>query len=187
MRKYLLGALALAATTTAVTAVPAFSADSGTVAVTVSAQAPPTPCLTLSPGALDFGVLPFAAPGGADVFDRRSLSLTNCGTAGENVLASATNASGPSGSWTPTSVTANNPCPTLNVYSLVWTPSASGFRILLLTGTPRMALDSQGQPWVFPAGSATSGGQLSLGMPCQGSNGAGETKALTATFTAVVP
>jgi hypothetical protein len=186
MRKYFFGALALAAITTAATALPALSTDSGTVAVSITAQAPPAPCLTLSPSALDFGVLPFAAPGGPDIFDRRSMSLTNCGTAGENVLASTTNASGPSGSWTPTSVSANNPCPTTNVFALLWTISAPGFRNLLLTGTPRMALDTQGQPWVFPAGSATSGGELLLGMPCQGSNGAGDTKTLTATFTAVV-
>src|SRR5919201_152749 len=104
MRRYLYGALALAAIMTAATAVPAFSASSGTVAVSVTAQAPAAPCLTVAPGNVDFGTLPFSTPTDSGYIPssaQRDITFTNCGTAGQNLFGQASNATGPSGSWTP--------------------------------------------------------------------------------------
>jgi hypothetical protein len=177
----------LSATALAASAAPAFSADSGSVVGTVSVPAPPAPCIQLSDQALDYGVRPFSTAAAVSSIGR-SLLLTNCGTAGENVLASATDASGPSGSWTlfawPTFV--GNPCPTTNTFSLLWGLGDPGSQNMSLSSTPRMATDTSGAPWVVPAGHV-SGTNLGLFMPCQGSNGAGETKTFTATFTAVMP
>ena len=184
-RVWVLTAL-LAATVLAASAAPAFTADNGSIVGTVSVPAPPAPCIQLSDGALDYGVRPFSTPDAIGSFGR-AFVLTNCGEAGENVLASATDASGPSGSWTllawPTFV--GNPCPTTNTFSLLWGISEPNFLNMSLSGTPRMGTDTTGAPWVVPAGRASVSG-LSLFMPCQGSNGAGETKTFTATFTAVV-
>jgi hypothetical protein len=168
---------------------PAFSDGSGSVVARVSVPAPPAPCLQLSAAALDYGVKPFSTPS-AISSPGLSLILTNCGTAGENVLASATDATGPSGSWTlfawPTFV--GNPCAIsgTNNYSLLWGISESNSQSFSVSGTPRMETDTSGAPWVIAAGHAAPS-NLGLFMPCQGSNGAGETKTFTATFTAVMP
>jgi len=55
MRRYLFGAVVLGAVAMAASAVPALSADSGTVAVSITAQVAPAPCLTVTPGSVDFG------------------------------------------------------------------------------------------------------------------------------------
>jgi hypothetical protein len=172
----------------AATAAPAFTADSGTVAVSVTAQAPPAPCLTVTPGSVDFGTLPFStdnnASSGLSQGHSSDISFKNCGTADQNLLGSTTPAAGPGGSWTPTAYdgTSPHPCPVVDQFYLaLFLPNPS----LYLTGTPALVLASGGAPAVYPAGSTTLS-RLDILMPCQGSNGAGETKTLTATFTAVV-
>lgn len=177
---WILGLAALAAG-----AAPALTADSGTLVATVSVPAPPAPCITLSDATHDYGVMPFSTP--TAVSSRGfALILNNCGAAA-NVLASATNASGPSGSWTlfawPTFV--GNNCPTTNTFSLLWGISDANFQSFSLSGTPRMGTSTSGTPWVVPAGQVAVS-NLGLFMPCQGSNGAGESKTFTALFTAVV-
>ena len=52
-------ALALAALVAAVGAVPAFTADNGTIVGTVTAGAPPAPCIQLSTTTFDYGTLAF--------------------------------------------------------------------------------------------------------------------------------
>jgi hypothetical protein len=185
-KRVLILAALLAATALAASAAPAFSGASGSVVGTVSVPAPPAPCIQLSDTTFDFGVQQFSTPsriGGTG----HSLLLTNCGTAGENVLASATDASGPSGTWTlfawPTYIL--NPCPTTNTFSLGWGIAEPNSAYMSLSGTPRMETDTSGAPWVVPAGHL-SPSNLDLYMPCQGSNGAGETKTFTTSFTAVV-
>lgn len=186
MHKYLLGTLAVAAV--ALTAsIPAFSAAGGTLNVTITAQAPAAPCLAVTPGSLDFGTLPFSANNGAGLSQgNRDVSIANCGTVGQNLLGSSSNATGTSGSWTPLAYEPTftiSPCPAVNGFYL----DLFGFNTpsLVMTGTPAPVLASGGgSPAVFPVGSKDF--RLTLTMPCQGSNGAGETKTLTATFTAVV-
>jgi hypothetical protein len=194
MRRYIFGALALAAIATAATAVPAFSADSGTVAVSVTARAPAAPCLTVTPSGVDFGTLPFSTDNGTGISDpnpggqlqNANVTIDFCGTAtGQNLLASTTKATSAGGSWTPQPYdgTSPHPCPAPNqFYFSAFLP----FTALFMTETPAPALQSLGgPPKVFPKGSIVT--RLDIIMPCQGSNGAGETKAFTATFMAVVP
>jgi hypothetical protein len=186
MRRYLIGALALAAIASGAAA-PAFSADSGTVAVSITAQAPAGACLTVTPGSVNFGTLPYSTNNGAGLKEGDTdITVNFCGTAtGQNLLGSTTPASSPGGSWTPLAYDGTiHPCPALNQYYL----SIFGFTSLALemAETPAPVLHSLGgSPEVFPPGD--KGFRLSLIMPCQGSNGPGETKSLTATFTAVVP
>ena len=64
MKKRWLGLIAaVTAAALAASAAPAFTADTGTVAVTVTAQAAATPCITVAPTTLDFGTLPFSTAG----------------------------------------------------------------------------------------------------------------------------
>ena len=185
---------ALATVVLAAGAPPAFTDDSGTVTVTITAQAAPTPCLTVSPGAVDFGTLPFSTPGIPGISSGDSaITSSNCGTAGQNLLASATNASGPSGTWTLGQATGTgNACddvpPGIDTFFLRVAPQAvdAPFGVLHLSGTPATVPASfGGPPAVFAAGSAHAM-QLRLYMPCQGSSGAGEQKTLDVNFTAVV-
>ena len=169
------------------TVVPAFTADSGTVAVSVTAQAPPAPCLTVTPGTVDFGTLPFSTIALMSV-GPSNITVSNCGTAGQNLLAATTDATGPSGSWTPIAFSGvpPEPCQTLNLNGFyLELLKVGGDPPLYMTGTPAPVRAQNGTPDVFPAGDQVF--RLSIFMPCVGSNGAGERKSLTATFTAVVP
>ena len=164
---------------------PAFTADSGTIAVSITAQAPATPCLTVTPGTVDFGTLPFSTNAGAGLSSGDAdITVNNCGTAGQNILAATTDATGPGGSWTPLAYNGTiDPCTAQNRFYL----DIFGFTVpaLYMTGTPAPVLQAAGGPAaVFPPGS--KGFRLSIVMPCQGSNGAGSAKTLTATFTGVV-
>ena len=141
----------------------------------------------MSPGSVNFGTLPFSTNSGAGLSSGESdLTITNCGTAGQNLLGATTDATGPSGSWTPLDfdvVGVIDPCLGPNQFYL----SIFGFttRSLFMTGTPAPVRTSfGGPPAVFPTGDKVF--RLFIHMPCQGSNGAGETKTLSATFTAVV-
>jgi len=188
MRKHVIGTLVLVVVALAASAGPALTAANGTVAVTITAAAPPAPCLTVTPGTVDFGTLPFSANNYAGLSQGNSdITVTNCGTAGQNILGSTTNAVGPGGSWTPTSYYPSltiEPCPAPDRFYL----SIGGFTVYgldAMTNTPAPVLASSGgPPAVFPAGDKAF--RMRLIMPCVGSNGAGETKTLTATFTAVV-
>ena len=187
MRKHVVGTLVLVVAAFAASAAPALTADNGTVAVTITAAAPPAPCLTVTPGTVDFGTLPFSSDNGSGRKESNSdITVTNCGTAGQNLLGSTTNAAGPGGSWTATSYYPSltvEPCPAPDRFYL----SIFGFTVpaLYMTATPAPVLASSGgPPAVFPAGDKVF--RMGLLMPCVGSNGAGETKTLTATFTAVV-
>lgn len=186
MRKHLVGTLVIAALALAASAAPAFTADNGTVTVSITARAPAAPCLTVTPGAVDFGTLPFSANAGSGLSEgEANITANNCGTAGQNLLGSTTNATGPGGSWTPTAYNGTiDPCAALNRFYL----SIFGFTTpaMYMTGTAAPVLASLGgPPAVFPAGDAKVF-RLTITMPCQGSNGAGETKTLSATFTATV-
>jgi hypothetical protein len=195
MCKKFLGAIGLMAIIGLVVATaPAFTADSGAVQVSITAQAPAAPCLTVTPGSVDFGTLPFSRDNGTGLsqinadgtYQAANPEITFCGTAtGQNLLASTTPATSPGGSWIPQPYdgTSPHPCPGVNqFYFSAFLP----FPALYLTETPAPALQSiGGPPKVFALGTIVT--RLSLIMPCQGSNGAGETKTLTATFMAVLP
>lgn len=165
------------ATALAATAVPAFPAESGSLVGTITAASAPAPCLTVGDSVLDFGVLPFSTPGATRQSQNRITSLTNCGEATQQVSASGTDASSAGGTWLlGNDLTA---CP-LNGYSLV----ANAGVPVTLSYAPQLLRDTA-------APAQWDGGQrhfigLAIFMPCQGSNGAGEGKTFTVTFTATV-
>jgi hypothetical protein len=68
---------------------------SGVVSAQVSVAAAAA-CLQLSTGSVDFGTLPLEA---ADQAATPNVTITNCSTAGETLLASGTNATGAGASW----------------------------------------------------------------------------------------
>ena len=195
MRKKLLGTIGLiVAVGLVATASPAFTADSGTVQVSITAQPPAAPCLTVTPGSVNFGTLPFSRDNGTGIsqinadgtYQAANLEITFCGTApGQHLLAATTPPTSAGGSWTPQNYdgTSPHPCPGVNqFYFSAFLP----FPALYLTETPAPALSALGgPPKVFGPGTIVT--RLSLIMPCQGSNGAGETKTFTATFMAVLP
>jgi hypothetical protein len=186
MRKRLLTlTIGLAGMALTATAVPALSADSGSLTVTITAQPPIAPCLTVTPGSVNFGTLPFSTNAGAGLSSGESnITVSNCGTAGQNLLGATSDATSSAGAWTPLAYTGIiDPCTAPNAFYL----SLFGFTTtsLYMTGTPAPVRVSLGGPVaVFPVGDKVF--RLTFIMPCQGSNGAGETKALTSTFTAVV-
>lgn len=163
---------------------PALTADSGTVTVSVIARADAAPCLTVAPGSVGFGTLPFSTSNAALSEGTQDITVSNCGTADQNLLGSTTDATGPGGSWTPRAYNGSiNPCAARDEFYLY----IFGFTnpALYMTGTAAPVLASSGgAPAAFPTGDKVF--RLGLIMPCQGSSGAGETKAITATFTGVV-
>ena len=161
--------IALAAVTLG--AVPAFTADSGSVTVTITAEASAGPCLTVTPGALDFGTLPFSASGSALSFASRNVDVVSCGSGSQTLYVAATGATGPSGTWS-LSPTAN-----------VCVAGTDAFDVLVARNGSGLHLSTTPQEWV-PLGSGLTA-QLTLFMPCRGSSGAGEQKTFGVTFTAV--
>ena len=164
---------------------PAFTDQNGTVAVTITAQAAAAPCLTVTPGAVNFGTLPFSTSNNSMSEGSTEISVGFCGTAtGQNLLGSTTPATGAGGSWTPLAYDGTlHPCPALDQFYLY----IFGFTVqsLYMSETPAPVLQSLNGPRaVFPLGDKVF--RFGILMPCHGSNGAGNTKTLTATFTAVV-
>ena len=192
MRRRLLCAVAAAAVAALVAgAVPAFTADTGTVTVTVTAEPPATPCITVAPPTLDFGTLAFSTAGSLSTRfvggAGTSPTVTNCGTAGQNLTLTGSNASGAGGSWIISgSARGTNQCPTVDRINLTGHREADANQGIHLTTSPRLVLAPGGvTPYVQGAGLADNFG-FTLDMPCQGSNGAGDEKTLTVTFTATI-
>jgi hypothetical protein len=192
MRKRWLGLIAaVAAAVLAAGAAPAFTVDTGTVAVTVTAQAAATPCITVAPSTLDFGTLPFSTAGtlsrrfigGAGV----SPTATNCGTADQTMTITGSNASSTSGPWTITGAAdGTNPCPTVNQFNLTGHREADANQEIRLTTSPVLVRAVGGVgPYVQGPNLSDNFG-FTLNMPCQGSNGAGEQKTMTVVFTAAI-
>jgi hypothetical protein len=190
-KRWLATVAALAAAALAMTAVPAFTADTGTVAVTVTAQAAATPCITVAPTTLNFGTLAFSTAG---TLSQRfiggagnSPTVANCGSADQFMTLATTNATGTSGSWTPTgSPYGTNPCPAVNSFNITGHREVDANQGIRLTSTPRLVLGVGGTTAYLQAPGGSDNFGFTLDMPCQGSNGAGEQKSLTLTFTAAV-
>jgi hypothetical protein len=175
-------------------AAPAFTADSGNLVVSITAEPPPAPCLTVSPATIDFGTRAFSTPAlRGDAYSATRVRVANCGTASENVAAVGTDASGPSGDWTlghwaTDAPPAGNPCVNRPNLYFLGTNGSSGDVVLqrdTITKTSGLLTQPGGDPGVWNPGAAADI-QMYLIMPCQGSNGAGEAKTLSATFTAIV-
>jgi hypothetical protein len=176
-------------------AVPGLTYDNGTVVLSITAQALPTPCLTVTPATTDFGSAPHpfsSADHNVDAFSIDHPRLTNCGNAVENVAAVGTDATGPAGSWA--LFTLANATGTIctagpNVYGLYNTGSAAISDVetsfQAITKNPANLTATSGGAAIWNAGQ-TAIIPFKVTMPCQGSNGAGETKTFSVTFTAAV-
>jgi hypothetical protein len=173
MRAIVFAAL-FGATSMAVGAAPAFTADNGSVTATVSMQAPAAPCLTVDPSSLDYGTMDFAQYG------EQPVAIASCGSANQHTLVSATDADGPVGHWL---LTADYICPgPVDRYSV--RVNIFGVAQVWVTNDAALIADS-GSPLVWAPGESP-GASLSLYTPCAGSSGAGEAMTFTTTFTAVV-
>lgn len=166
-----LGALVVV-TVFAASAVPAFTADNGSVAATVTVA---TPCITIDGlTSIDFGVKSFSTPGAPEAFSVVD-SYTNCSSAGENVSARGTNAtSGGSPPVTWTLTPNNNPCDA----------GANQFAMSIAKGgTFFLNASSDTQVETLGSGVASTVG-LQLHMPCSGSAGTGQQMSFEYIFTA---
>jgi hypothetical protein len=190
MRRRLAAATtALVALTAAVSAVPAFTADTGSIVGTVTAGAPPAPCIQLSTTTLDYGTLSFAANGSHSMAVAGSgVDVTNCSAAVSTFAMAGTDASGPGGSWSLTDRW--QICDgSLNKYGLLQIELPEAFTGQYLVTTPR-GLVHRRPPTNDPFQTFNPGESEALGfsvaMPCVGSNGAGQTFSFTIGLTATV-
>jgi hypothetical protein len=190
-RRLLLTIVVLATAALATSALPAFTADTGSVTVTIAAQPAATPCITVAPPTMDFQTMAFSTAatlstrfiGGSGT----SPTVTNCGTSDQSLTITGSDASGTSGSWTVTGAArGTNPCPTLDRFNLTGHREADANQNILLTTSPVLVRGVGGVgPYLQGPGASDNFG-FTLDMPCQGSNGAGEQKTLNVTFTAAV-
>ena len=184
---------ALATAALSMGAAPAFtqSTPTGTVSVSVAVAPPAAPCLTVDPGAIDFGTLPLHPSSAPALGQVRGINLRNCGTAAETINVSGTSASGPSGTWELDSraIGAGGMCARgVNKYALVvaGAPVNGEDRIQTDVHPFQVTLGGGFGPHVFQPATDATPLRMVLLMPCQGSNGEGETKTMSVTFTAVV-
>jgi len=188
MRQRFAFAVLFGATALAVGAVPAFTADSGTIAGTVTAAAPPAPCIQLSTTSLDFGTAPFGPPQVLRVGISGAITFTNCSTAVSSFGIAGTDAAGPAGPWTLTD--GWRICDgRLNRYGLLWFDVPEGFNGDTLSTTPKTLTHYRAPAntleQTFNPGEADAF-RFSIYMPCAGSNGAGETYSFSIGLTATV-
>jgi len=179
LRYLALGAFAL--TALAASAVPAFSADNGTVNAKVTVAAP---CLTVSLTAgatqLDFGTTPF---GGGSSYSN-GISLTNCASAAENISARGTNATSTTSTASWTLQDSPRTCPsTPNVYVLATQAWNSDGTLTLGPGSATF-LSTSDKPLVSGLSPGSRPVFTSISVPCPGSAGAGETMSFQFIYTA---
>jgi hypothetical protein len=167
---------AAAGTVFAASAVPVFSADTGTVTATVTAAAP---CLTISgASSVDFGTGAFSDAQSQPTQLTKPVgtaTLNNCSGAGEQIFARATNATGdavPPAVWSLT--TAAHPC----------SGGADKFAASTRDAAGDVALDLINSPFVSLDPNEARGVGFSILMPCAGSSGAGQTMSFSYVYTA---
>jgi hypothetical protein len=173
------------ATALVVSDVPAFTATpTGTQALslTVTVQLPPAPCIEFltPPGtSVSFGTASFTRPQIAPTGDIAP-KFRNCGTADEQITIEGTQATSPSTTWTLVAPGEPMFCPTTppNKYSLAYGKDGGSF-----TGSV-YSTPTEVYPTVAPGAEHTLA--FLLLMPCEGSDGAGETFSFGVTLTAAV-
>lgn len=144
------------------------AADNGSVDAQVTVA---TPCIVVTPSVLDFGTVPFGGLAGL------ALQYTNCGQADENIYGRATDASGPSGTWSLDPLRASCAAsPGVNQYRIdVYGNSNALVRPLGLVDSSIELLGS---------GASSVDTLVAIFMPCAGSDGIGESMSFQITFTA---
>lgn len=151
-------------------AVPAFSADSGTVNAQVSVA---TPCITVSPTTIQFGTHAFSA-GSESTTGAAAIGYASCAPIAEKIFAKATDATGADATWSLTSAWICNAVNTYNVR--IWQTTSPSALVQLTKANQE--LESLG------VGATGTFGYFGLAMPCTGSSGAGQTMSLQVIFTA---
>lgn len=170
----LAGGLAIAAAYFALSALPALSADTGTVNAQVTVA---TACITLDKTLLDFGSLSFSQPnqGGTS----QPLTVTNCGSAAK-LFGRGTDAKNGAGTITWTLVD-GDPCTVgINHYASSLGGSTPSWGVLLSTADKQLLGNS-----LLGSGSAATMGNGLL-MPCTGSSGSGQIMSWQIVFTATL-
>lgn len=165
--------LAIATCCFVASAVPVFSADSGTVAASVTAA---TPCITVTPASVTFGTAGFSNSSTATVVDSSgTMSFTNCGSAKQRIYGRGTNATGSGATWTlMTAGSPANPCTVgPNSYQQA---TFRGSTEVILTDTNTNLIDLDG------GANFTVDGRIR--MPCAGSSGAGTSMSFSFVYTA---
>lgn len=147
--------------------------DDGVVAADVTVQAAAA-CIELSISSVSFGTL---ALGAVDQLGSPTVTVGNCSTSGETILASATDATGPGATWTLDATTAactgQQPLGT-DRYHLKLAPS----------GLPAVTLSTLAQQIETIAAGAGNDHKLRISTACPGSTGAGQTMTMQVTYTA---
>jgi hypothetical protein len=133
------------------------------------------PCIAVTPTQLVFGTLGFSQNATSSVSASRALSVTNCGTAAENVFARGTNATSTAGTTWTLEENQGDLCSTLN-----------RFAQRIDTGTISIPLTTEDKAVASVAGGQASSLTALLVMPCVGSGGAGEVMTFSYLFTAVL-
>ena len=164
----------------AVGAIPAFTANSGSVVATVNVPPPPAPCVTVDQATVDFGTLSFSDPAAAGTptqYASPAVRVASCATTLEHIdvrASAATTTSG--GVWQALSSITTAPANTcqrgVNVYIPYYSESFGDVRI----------------PNRIPSLNPGVGATLTFGikMPCRGSVGAGESASMTFSMLAVL-
>ena len=171
LRRVLAGSVALLAF--GASAVPVFGAGNGSVNAQVTAAAAAAPCITVPSATVDFGTQPFNAAGNTNAAQAASIMVTSCGTAGQNLLARGTDATGTGASWTLTTAAMCPATPVLDQYNLGLSPGGS----LATTDSVVRLMMGPGEPVTFSP---------TITMPCAGSSGAGQTMSMSYVFTAIL-
>lgn len=171
-------------------ALPAFSDNSGVLNAKVSVA---STCVTVAPGSIDFGTLPFTSStsgGGGISSGSQSITVTNCSEGAENFLGKGYDAhgAGPSSlaSWSLYQYSDSHIVPTpcslgVNKYEAGIGGVFPDFTYL---GTTDSALNGS---WASAAAGEAKNGTAKLNMPCQGSVGVGEIMGFQLVVTAVPP
>jgi type 1 fimbria pilin len=156
----------------AVSAVPAFGADTGTVNAQVTVA---SPCITVSPGQIDFPTAAFGTNVAGN--SAQQISVTNCSSASERIFARGSDATSTTSGALWSLISSSFSCPGSNdLYGLALTRADSGVRTDLQSGI--QLIDP-----AHTAGATVEWGP-SISLPCSGSSGAGETMAMQFVFVA---
>ena len=186
--------LALAAAYFVASALPAFSADGGTVTATVT---PAVACLTLDTSSVDFGSQPFSTPSQMSKADYPGVNtpyprLTNCGGSEATLLARGTNATGAGGAaWTLTPVEGNPCAEGVDKYHQ-WVNAANladgtlGIPLRLSTTDQQFKVNYSASTKNTLGPGASMGVALVVELPCAGSTGAGAAMGFSYVFTATL-
>ena len=187
-----LSVAALAAGALLAGALPTLAADSGAVQATVVAQAPAEACLTVSQNSLDFGSNDFSTPASETVVSEPATpyTLTSCSTDDQAFLGRTSDATGATATWTP-----QDPVEDGNLGTDICSIGPNRFRVsTIIGGSSGTFLDGTNEALAGAGRNGTDnvtagdtrGVENSLVVPCETSDGAGETMGFVLTYTAVL-